>query len=196
MAERIWKIDPAHSSVGFSVKHMMFTTVRGRFRDVEGTVRADEERPERSSVEVEIRAASIDTGVPDRDAHLRSADFFDVERHPTITFRSRRVEGASALPEGRFRIVGELTMLGIPREVVLDAVFEGRGTDPWGKTRAGARATAEIDRRDWGLTWNRTLDAGGILVGNTLRLEIEIQAVEAGPAGSKSPELEEAHARS
>lgn len=196
MAGRTWKIDPAHSSVGFSVKHMMFTTVRGRFRDVEGTITADEERPERSSVEVEIRAASIDTGVPDRDAHLRSADFFDVERYPTITFRSRRVEGAAVLPEGRFRIVGDLTMRGIAREVVLDAVFEGKGGDPWGKTRAGARATAEIDRRDWGLTWNQALEAGGILVGNTLRLDIEIQAVEAAPEGSDAPELEEAHARS
>ncbi|HEX6939030.1 MAG TPA: YceI family protein [Longimicrobiales bacterium] len=181
-----WRIDPAHSSVEFSVKHLMFTTVRGRFKKLEGTIVVDEEHTENSSVEVEIDASSIDTGEPDRDAHLRSADFLDVETHPTIAFRSKRVEGAHAKPGDRFRVIGDLTIRDTTMEVALDATFEGVGQDPWGGERAGFSATTEIDRRDWGLRWNQALETGGVLVGNNVRIEIEAQVVKQGAAREKA----------
>ena len=178
MTQTTWTIDPAHSSVELAVKHMMFTTVRGRFKDFTGTVLVDEENPNNSKVEVEIAAASIDTGVADRDGHLRSADFLDVENHPTITFRSKSVDGAMKKEGDQFRVVGDLTIRGTTFEVTLDCVYEGTGKDPWGGTRAGARATTRIDRRDWGLKWNQALETGGILVANEVRIEIEVQAVK------------------
>src|SRR5687767_11635161 len=127
-----WQIDPTHSAVEFAVKHMMFTTVRGRFKDVKGTIEVDEQNPDRSTVNVEIAAASIDTGVPDRDGHLRSADFFDVENHPTITFRSKRVEGAMKKEGDRFKVIGDLTIRGKSLEVTLESTYVGTGKDPWG----------------------------------------------------------------
>ncbi|MDQ3280884.1 MAG: YceI family protein [Acidobacteriota bacterium] len=179
MAEKTsWQIDAAHSAIEFAVKHMMFTTVRGRFKDVKGTIEADESNPDSSRVTVEIAAASIDTGSADRDAHLRSADFLDVETHPAITFRSKRVEGAAKQEGDRFRVIGDLTIRGTTLEVALDCTFEGTGTDPWGGTRAGTRATGKLDRRDWGLKWNQALETGGVLVANEVRLEIEVQAVK------------------
>jgi polyisoprenoid-binding protein YceI len=182
MAEKTtWQIDPAHSSVEFAVKHMMFTTVRGRFEDVKGTIEADEQNPDASTVNVEIAAASIDTGSPDRDAHLRSADFLDVENHPTLTFRGKRVEGAMKKEGDTFRVTGDLTIRGTTMEVTLECQYEGTGKDPWGGTRAGARATARIDRRDWGLKWNQALETGGILVANEVRIEVEVQAVKRAP---------------
>lgn len=173
-----WQIDASHSSVEFAVKHMMFTTVRGRFKDVKGTITIDEENPDHSRVDVEIGAASIDTGSPDRDAHLRSADFLDVENHPTITFRSRHVDGASKKEGDKFRMTGDLSIRGTTTEVTLDCQYEGTGKDPWGGTRSGARATGTIDRRDWGLQWNQALETGGILVANELKIEVEVQAVK------------------
>jgi len=174
-----WAIDPAHTLVGFAVKHMMFTTVRGRFKDVKGAIEVDAQHPDRSAVSVEIAAASIDTGAADRDAHLRSADFFDVEQHPVIAFRSKRIEGSFEKGGDRFTIVGDLSIRGTTKEVALEAVYDGSGKDPWGGTRAGAHATARIDRRDWGLTWNKALETGGILVANELLIEIELEAVKA-----------------
>ena len=179
-----WNLDPAHSSVEFAVKHMMFTTVRGRFKDFQGTIVVDEQNPDKSTVNVDINAASIDTGAADRDGHLRSADFLDVEKHPTMTFRSKRVEGAMKKEGDQFRVVGDLTIRGTTFEVSLDCVYEGTGKDPWGGIRAGARATTTIDRRDWGLKWNQALETGGILVGNDVRIEIEVQAVKAEPVSA------------
>ena len=173
-----WKIDPAHTSIEFAVKHMMFTTVRGRFKDFNGTVEVDERNPDSSIVNVEIAAASIDTGVADRDAHLRSADFLDAANKPSLKFRSKRIEGAAAKPGDRFRLIGDLTIRDTTMEVVLDAEFEGTGKDPWGGTRAGYKASTRIDRRDWGLQWNQALETGGILVANEVRIEIELQAVK------------------
>ena len=173
-----WTIDASHTLVEFAVKHMMIATVKGRFGEVSGTIVLDEASLENSSVEVEIDAASIDTGAEDRDTHLRSADFLDVENHPTITFRSRRVEGAYAEAGDRFKVIGDLTIRGTTLEVTLDATFEGTGQDPWGGQRAGFRATTEIDRRDWGLRWNQALETGGVLVGNSVKIEIEAQAVK------------------
>src|SRR5688572_23364811 len=172
-----WRLDPAHSSVEFSVKHMMMTTVRGRFKEVEATLTADEEHPEGCCVEATLQVASIDTGMADRDAHLRSADFFDAERHPTITFRSRMLEGKFAGEGDRFQIVGDLAILGQTMEVTLDCTFAGRGTDPWGKERAGFSARTEIDRREWGLKWNQVIETGGVLVANKVRIEAEVQFV-------------------
>ena len=132
-----WQIDPAHTTIEFAVKHMMFTTVRGRFKTFTGTIRVDERNPDNSGLEVNIDTASIDTGVADRDAHLRSADFLDVEKHPKMTFRSTRIEGAYKKEGDRFTVHGELEIRGMSRPVTLKATFEGVGNDPWGKHRAG-----------------------------------------------------------
>lgn len=176
-----WQIDPAHSAVEFAVKHMMFTTVRGRFKDVKGTIEVDEQNPDHASVNVEIAAASIDTGVADRDAHLRSADFLDVENHPTITFRSKRVEGARKKEGDRFKVIGDLTIRGKAMEITLESVYLGTGKDPWGNFKSGAEATAKLDRRDWGLMWNQALETGGILVANEVRIEVQVQAARQVP---------------
>jgi polyisoprenoid-binding protein YceI len=172
-----WQLDPAHSTIEFAVKHMMFTTVRGRFKTFTGAVEVDDHDPNNSRAEVLIDAASIDTGVADRDVHLRSADFLDVDNNPKITFRSTRVEGAHHKEGDRFRVTGDLEIRGKAIPVTLDATFEGVGKDPWGKQRAGFAARAEVDRREWGLRWNQALETGGILVGNTVKIEIEAQAV-------------------
>jgi polyisoprenoid-binding protein YceI len=179
-----WQIDPTHSAVEFAVKHMMFTTVRGRFRDVKGTIEVDEQNPDRSTVNVEIATDSIDTGVADRDAHLRGADFLDVANHPTITFRSKRVEGAMKAEGDKFKVIGDLTIRGKKIEVTLDSVYLGAGKDPWGNIKGGAEATGKIDRRDWGLTWNQALETGGILVANDVRIDIQVQAVKAVPVAA------------
>ncbi|MEJ2216812.1 MAG: YceI family protein [Gemmatimonadota bacterium] len=178
MASETWRMDPAHTNTEFTAKHMMFTTVRGHFKDLTGAIEVDEEHPDRSRVEVEIDAASIDTGVADRDAHLRSADFLDVENHPKLTFKSKRVEGSPTEPGDRFQVVGDLTIRGTAREVTLEATYEGRGQDPWGGERAGFSASTKIDRREWGLTWNKALETGGVLVGNEVNIELDVQAVK------------------
>ena len=170
-----WQIDSSHSEVGFSVKHLMISTVRGRFSGVQGTITIDEQDVTRSSVDVEIDASTIDTREEKRDAHLRSPDFFDVEKHPTIRFRSRRIE---PLGGKRLRITGDLTIRDVTREVVLEGVDEGRGRDPWGGERAAFSATGTIDRREFGLTWNQALETGGVLVSNDIKLSIEAQAVK------------------
>lgn len=175
--ESIWNVDVAHSQVEFAVKHMMITKVRGRFAAVGGAVVLDEAEPSRSRVEVEIEAASIDTRQEDRDAHLRSPEFLDVETHPTLTFRSTRVERLTLESGSAFRVIGELTIRGVTREVTLDAVYEGRGTDPWGGERVAFSAETAIDRRDFGLEWNQALETGGILVGNEVRIQLDVQAV-------------------
>lgn len=174
----VWDLDPAHTTIEFAVKHMMFTTVRGRFTKFSGTLRVDERNPDLSGVDVDIEAASIDTGVADRDAHLRSADFLDVEKHPRITFRSTDVKGAHVKDGDRFQVAGELEIRGQALPVTLDVTFEGTGNDPWGKRRSGFAARTEIDRREWGLQWNQALETGGVLVGTGVKIEIEAQAVK------------------
>lgn len=171
-----WQIDPTHSEVGFSVKHLMISTVRGRFSGVKGSVFLDSDDISRSSVEVEIDATTIDTREEKRDGHLRSPDFFDVEKFPKITFRSRRIEPVGG---DRYRVTGDLTIRDVTREVILEATDEGRGRDPWGGERAGFTATGKIDRREFGLTWNQALETGGVLVSNDIKLSIEAQAVKA-----------------
>jgi polyisoprenoid-binding protein YceI len=175
-AETAWQIDPAHTNVQFSIRHMMISNVRGEFRGVRGTVRAGGNDPTRAVVEATIDAASIDTGQEKRDAHLRSADFLDVEKFPTITFRSTRIEPAGS---GRWKMTGDLTLHGVTREVVLDVdgpTPEIR--DPGGKTRAGAQATSKLKRGDFGITWSKTLDGGGLVVGDDVAVTIDVEGVK------------------
>lgn len=174
-----WNIDPAHSLLEFSAKHMMITNVKGRIADVSGTLTIDEARPDRSSADVTIVAASLDTRSEQRDQHLRSADFLDVEQFATLTFRSRRVDGASVREGATFKVVGDLTIRNVTREVTLDATYEGRGKDPWGGERVSFSADTKIDRREFGLLWNAALEAGGVLVSNDVKIHIEVQAVRA-----------------
>jgi len=169
-----WVIDPAHTTVEFAVKHMMVTTVRGRFGQVSGTIELDEEDLTRSSAEVTIPVASIDTREEQRDAHLRSADFFDAENHPNMTFRTRSIERAG---EDEYRVTGDLTIRGVTREVVLDARLEGRAKKPTGEEVIGLTASTSIDREDYGLKWNVALEAGGWLVGKEVRISLDVQAI-------------------
>jgi polyisoprenoid-binding protein YceI len=171
-----WTIDPAHSEVEFAVKHMMITTVKGWFADVEGTVVTDERNPSKSRVEVTIDTASINTRAADRDTHLRSGDFFDVEKWPHITFRSTRIDGATDREGESFRIIGDLTIRDVTRAVTLDATFEGRG-QAMGGERASFTATGKIDRREFGLKWNQALEAGGVLVSNEVKMNVSVQLV-------------------
>jgi polyisoprenoid-binding protein YceI len=171
-----WTIDPAHSHVEFAVRHMMISTVKGRFGGVSGTVHAAESDPAAARVEVEIDAATIDTREAQRDAHLKSADFFDVGTFPKITFTSTRVTGVSG---DTFKLVGDLTMHGITREVALDVTSEGRGKDPWGNERAGFTAAGKLKRSEYGLTWNQALETGGLLVGDDIKITVDVELVRA-----------------
>ena len=174
MTSNTWNIDSTHSTVGFSIRHMVFSKVRGRFLKYTGALQLDDSDPGKSWVEVTIDAASIDTGTAQRDTHLRSADFFDVETYPDLRFRSTRVEDVG---DGRLRVVGELTIRDTTREIVLDAEPAGRGMDPWGNERIGFVARTSIDRKDFGLQWNQLLEAGGVLVGDRVDIELDVQAV-------------------
>jgi polyisoprenoid-binding protein YceI len=168
-----YDLDPGHSHVGFAVRHVMVAKTRGRFGSLRGTVIVGDD-PADSAVEVEIDTASVDTGDETRDAHLRSPDFFDVEQYPTMTYRSTGVRPGA---DGHWLIEGELTVHGVTRPVPLDVVFEGGAADPWGNTRAGFSARAEVDREDFGLTYNQVLESGGVLVGKKATIEIEAEAV-------------------
>ncbi len=170
-----WTIDATHSDVQFVARHMMIAKVRGHFREFEGWIDVAE-RPEDSRVEVVI-AASIDTGDPTRDAHLRSPDFLDVERYPHITYRSTAVRPAEG---DRWRVEGDLTIRDVTRPVALDVEFEGVALDPWGNLRAGFVASAQIDREEFAVTWNQALETGGFLVGKGIRVELDIEAVLQG----------------
>lgn len=170
-----WKIDPAHSQIQFSVRHMMISNVRGRFEDFTGAVEFDEEDPARSSVEVQIEAASINTKEPQRDTHLRSPDFLDAEKFPQLRYKSRRVEMIDA---SHGRITGDLTVRDLAREVVLDVEYAGKAKSPWGTVSAGFSATAKLSRKDWGLTWNSPLETGGFLVGDQVNISIELELIK------------------
>lgn len=169
-----WSIDAAHSHVEFAVRHLMISTVKGRFAEVSGTVRSDDTDPAKGEVDISIGVASVDTREPQRDAHLRSADFFDADKFPTITFKSRRLTDAKG---DRFKIAGDLTIRGVTREVVLEVTSEGRGKDPWGGERAGFSATAKIKRSDFGLTWNQVLETGGVAVGDEVKISLDVELV-------------------
>jgi polyisoprenoid-binding protein YceI len=172
-----WNIDSAHTGISFSVRHMVVSKVRGRFAKFAGTIHLDDADMSQSFAEVTIDAGSIDTGVADRDTHLRSGDFFDVEKFPELRFRSKRVE---VLASGRYRIVGDLTIRDVTREISLDAEYGGRAKDPWGNERIGFVAKASLERKDFGLTWNQVLEAGGILVGERIDIDLDVQGVRIG----------------
>lgn len=176
MATTTWNLDTTHSGIHFSVRHMVIAKVRGSFRKFSGVVSLDEQDLAASSVAVTIEAASIDSGVEQRDNHLRSPDFFDVEKFPSITFKSTKVEKGSG---NGLKVTGNLTIRDITREVVLDAEQLGVGKDPWGNVKAAFEAKTSVDRRDFGLTWNQALETGGVLVGEKIEIAIEVQAAKA-----------------
>jgi polyisoprenoid-binding protein YceI len=167
-----WVIDGAHSNVGFSVKHLMIATVRGSFTQVQGTVTVDETDPSTAEIDITIPTASVTTRDEKRDAHLRSPDFFDAERFPNMTFRSKRVERQSG---DSLRVIGDLTIRDVTREVALEVELQGRAKDPWGNEKAGFEATTKIKRADYGLTWNAALETGGVLVGDEVKISIEAE---------------------
>jgi polyisoprenoid-binding protein YceI len=175
IATNTWKLDPSHTTIEFSARHMMFTTVKGRFADVEGTITLNGDSPETAAVEATMNAASIDTRNEQRDQHLRSADFLDAEQFPTVAFKSTKIAGT----EEHFSVTGDLTIRGVTKAVTLDVTYEGTGKDPWGNERMGFSAAGKIDRRDFGLTWNQALEAGGVLVSNEIKIHIDAQLVRA-----------------
>ena len=176
-----YKIDPVHSSANFVVRHMMITNVRGAFSGVEGTIAYDLDNPSESSIDVVIDASKINTLDDQRDAHLRSPEFLDVEKYPTLEFKSTKIEPAAA---GDWKITGDLTIRGVTKQVVLKAEITSETKDVWGKTRIGASGTTKIKRSDFGLTWNAALELGGVAVGDELKIELEISAVKADAAAA------------
>jgi len=170
-----WQIDPNHSSIQFSARHMMISTVRGQFERFTGTIEADEQDPTRSRVEVQIDATSLNTRNDQRDADLRGPNFLDVDHYPTISFKSTRIEQRDPT---HGRIIGDLTIHGETHEAVLDVEYTGQVKSPWGTTVAGFNAHTKINRKDWGLTWNAVLETGGVMVGEEIRVDIEVELVK------------------
>ncbi len=168
------KIDTSHSTVGFVARHLVVSKVRGQFNGFSGDIAYDAEDIEKSSVNVQIDATTIDTREAKRDAHLRSADFFDVENHPTLTFRST---GVRRTGKDTLAVTGDLTMRGVTHPVVMNVEELGGGKDPWGNERLGWSASLTVNRKDWGLNWNQLLEAGGMLVSEKINIELEIQAL-------------------
>ncbi len=179
-----WKMDPSHSQITFTIRHMMISNVHGRFERFSANVNADEQNPTASSIEVQMEAASIDTREERRDGHLRSPDFLNAEKFPYLTFKSKRIE---MLDDSHGRLIGDLTIRDVTREVVLDMEYSGQMKNPYGKLVAGFTAAAKINRKDWDLTWNLALETGGWLVGDIINVDIEFELV-------KEPEAEKAAA--
>ncbi|HEV2853930.1 MAG TPA: YceI family protein [Thermoanaerobaculia bacterium] len=167
-------IDPGHSEVGFLVRHLVSQT-RGRFNDFSGTVNLDPKNLTSSSVELKIKAASIDTNMPDRDKHLRSADFFDAEKFPEITFKSKSIK---ATGKDTYNVTGTLTMHGVSKEVTLPVTYLGQAKDPWGNTRAGFETSTTLNRKDFGIVWNKAVDNGGVLLGDDVKVDINLETVK------------------
>jgi polyisoprenoid-binding protein YceI len=168
-----WKIDPSHSHAEFAVRHLMISTVKGRFAEVTGTLTGDESDPDGASIELTIPIAGIDTRETQRDAHLRSADFFDADNHPAIRFTSSTIVKAG----DQFTVTGDLTIRGITRPVTLQVVPGGRARDPWGNERLGFSATTRLNRKDFGLVWNQALETGGVLVGDEVKVTVELELI-------------------
>jgi polyisoprenoid-binding protein YceI len=176
----VYEIDPAHSSAQFTIRHLMISNVRGDFRSVKGTVVYDPENPMDSTIQAEIDVNTLNTRDESRDAHVKSADFFNVEKYPKISFKSSKVEPAG---EGEFKITGDLTILDVTKEVVLKAEGPSEETkDPWGNIRIGASGSTKIKRSDFGLTWNAALEAGGVMLGDEVKLELDLELIKAKSA--------------
>ena len=169
----VWNIDATHTNVGFTVKHMMVSKVRGNFNQFEGTIEGDPTDLANSKVQFKIDVDSINTSNEDRDNHLRSADFFDVENYPEMTFTSTKIVQTD---DDEYEITGDLTMKGVTKEVTLEAEFEGKGVNPWGQEVVGFSVEGKVNRKDFGLTWNQTLETGGVLVSETIKIVIELEA--------------------
>ncbi|MFF8279375.1 YceI family protein [Streptomyces lateritius] len=170
-----YTIDPAHSSIGFTVRHAMVTNVRGTFAEHEGTLTLDGANPGASTASIDVKIASIDTGIADRDGHLRSGDFFDAEQFPLMTFRSTE---AAQLGGDTYRITGDLTIKDVTRPLSIDLEFNGAATDVYGNERVGFEGSAEILRSDWGLKWNAALETGGVMVSDKVKLNFDISAIK------------------
>lgn len=175
MANSKWAIDTAHSSVDFTVKHMMFAKVKGSFNTFDAQIEADPDNLTTANIRFVIETASVDTNNADRDAHLRSADFFDVENHSQIVFQSTQIVKTD---EGEYRVTGDTTLRGVTRSETFDVTFGGTGKDPWGNLKAGFSVTGAVKRSDYGLTWNAALETGGFLVGDEIKLSLDIQAAK------------------
>ena len=171
-----YTIDPTHSRIGFSVRHAMVTNVRGQFTEYEGKLHLDGADPSKSTAELVIKVASVDTSQAQRDEHLRTGDFFAAETHPEITFRSTSAEEVNG---DTYRLHGDLTIKGVTKQIILDLEFTGAATDPYGLNRAGFEGGATVDRTDWGLTYNAALETGGVLIGEKVKLVLDISAVKA-----------------
>ncbi len=177
-----WNLDPAHTHASFTVRHLVITNVRGEFGKTTGVIHLDEKDPTRSSVEATVDTTTVDTRVPDRDTHLKSPDFFDVAKYPTMTFKSTKVEKAG---EGKLKVTGDLTIKGTTKSVVLHVTGPTQAIkDPWGNQRRGFAATTAISRKEFGLLWNKTVEAGPV-VGDEVKIEIEGEAIEAKPEAAK-----------
>jgi polyisoprenoid-binding protein YceI len=172
-----WLIDDVHTHIGFSVRHMMVSTVRGQFKQYKGTLELDSREFERSKFEGTVDVASIDTGNSQRDDHLRTSDFFDAANHPQIGFKSTRIEPKPGGDEGEYVVHGDLTIRGVTQPVALEVEYRGTSKNPWGKTVAGLSASATINRKDFGVSYNALLETGGVAVGEKVKLEIEAELV-------------------
>lgn len=180
----VWEVDPAHSSAQFAIRHLMVSTVRGEFTKFSGTFTLDDKDLAKSTLEASIDVASINTRIAKRDDHLKSPDFFDVAKYPTMTFKSKKVEAAG---EGKFKVIGDLTMHGVTKEVVLDVTGSTKPIkDPMGKMRLGGSATTRINRKDFGLAYNKTLETGGVLVGEEVDITIDVEMTEKADAAASA----------
>ena len=180
-AADVYNVDPSHSEVSFQIRHMV-TQVRGRFNDFKGTVNLDPANLAKSSVEFRVKAESIDTGLADRDKHLRAADFFDVEKHPEITFKSTSIK-----PTGKdtYAVTGDFTMRGVTKKITLPVTFLGSAKDPWGNVRAGFETATTLNRKEYGMNWNAALDNGGVILGDDVKIAINLEAIQAKDEAKK-----------
>lgn len=176
MTKTKWVLDPAHSSVDFSVRHMMIANVKGTFQNFTAEIEADPADLTNANIEFTVETASVDTRNKDRDGHLVSADFFDVENHPKMTFKATKIEKTD---EGEYNVTGDLTLRGVTKQETFAVSFEGQGKDPWGNEKAGFSATGTLNRSDYGLVWNAALETGGVLVGDKVKINLQIQAAKA-----------------
>lgn len=174
MAKSVWNVDASHSALEFSVKHMMIANVRGQFHNFQASIVADPQDLTTAEIEVTVDVNSIDTRDEQREGHLKSADFFDVENYPNLTFKAAQIERKSG---DKYTMTGDMTVRGVTKPVSFDVTFEGQGKDPWGNEKAGFSAVATINRKDFGLNWNALLETGGVLVGENVKINVEIEAL-------------------
>lgn len=187
-----FEIDPTHSNVGFTIRHIV-SKVSGDFSDYEGTFQFDEKKPNASSVNFTVKSASISTKNQKRDDHLKSPEFFNIEKFPTITFKSTKVNKTAG--KNKFKVVGEMTLLGVTKPTTWDVEYLGSAMDPWGNMRAGFTAATKVNRKDFGMTWNKALDKGGVMLGEEVALNLNIEAIEQKKGSKDAPEVKKEEAK-